>query len=99
MKGLEVKSKSVGLNFDEVRDILGEFALSSMEMNQLYGGAAVEERNKNQCDKCNKCEVCDNCDVCHNCKICFCTPASIDNISVASLSIASMVAVPFLQLG
>ncbi len=65
MEKNEELSKKLGLNFDEVKDVLSQETLNRLAMSKIIGGihdqGSLEEKRKNKCDECDKCDRCDRC--------------------------------------
>lgn len=69
MKTKEVMAEQLGINLDEVRDILSLETLNSMGMLSIKGGYIPpdlddDETNAKKCNGCGGCKA-DNCDKCH----------------------------------
>lgn len=70
MKKPEELSKELGLNFDEIKDVLSPNTLNNMAMSKILGGINVpelEESKSNKCRKCDGCGKCSDCDKCAGC--------------------------------
>jgi hypothetical protein len=99
-------SKKLGLQFDEVKSVLGVSALSSMDMNKLYGGAdmftELEASKSNKCSKCDQCSKCGQCDKCSTtCTDKSGTACGVKGNKCSALELATMefaYATPFLSI-